>query len=189
MLFSIFKIMFNLTKMQVFFAYSNMVKKYILFALIFSLFSGCYYSVYSNAYPHLKTIRMDTFENRSAEFALEDKALADISLAIRNDGRLKVVTANPDCVIEGKIISFEEKIYSYNSANQVQDYQISIVFDIIFTDLSQNEDIYKNSTLRVAETYKVADGSTSRFETKDEALSEIFKQVFKQVVQNTLEAW
>jgi len=178
-----------LTRIQVFFAYSNMVKKFILFSLIFSLFSGCYYSVYSNAYPHLKTIQMDTFENRSAEFAIEDKALADISLAIRNDGRLKLVTANPDCVIEGKIISFEEKIYSYNAANQVQDYQISIVFDIIFTDLSQNEDIFKNSALRVSEYYKVADGSTARFETKDEALGEIFKKVFQQVVKNTLEAW
>lgn len=166
-----------------------MVKKFILFSLIFSLFSGCYYSVYSNAYPHLKKIRMEPFQNQSAEFALEDKALEALSLAVRNDGRLKLVTIDPDCSIEGKIISFEEKIYSYNAANQVQDYQISVVFDVVFTDLSQNMELYKNTALRTSEIYKVADGSTSRFESKDEALAEIFKQVFKQVVQNTLEAW
>ncbi|HQQ67862.1 MAG TPA: hypothetical protein PLX77_03440, partial [Candidatus Cloacimonadota bacterium] len=66
-----------------------MVKKIIYITLILVLLSSCYYSVYSNAYPHLKKIRVEPFTNRSSEFALAEKALNDLSLAIRNDGRLK----------------------------------------------------------------------------------------------------
>jgi len=166
-----------------------MVKRFIFASLILVVLGGCYYSVYSNAYPHLKKIRVEPFENQTAEFGLSDKALNDLSLSVRNDGRLKMVTADPDCNLEGIISSFEEKIYSYNSANQVQDYQLIMVLNVIFTDLVKNEVIYENNSMRVAEVYKVSEDSTARFETKEEALSEIFNNVFKTVVQNSLEAW
>lgn len=166
-----------------------MVKKIILVSSILLLLSGCFYSVYSNAHPHLKKIKVEPFENLTTEFALADKALNELAFKIQSDGRLKTVTVDADCVLEGKISSFEEKIYSYNSANQVQDYQISVVLDIKFTDLTKNEVLYQNSGLRLSENYKVAEGSTAKYESKEEALSEIFTNIFKQVIQNTLEAW
>lgn len=166
-----------------------MVKRFIFASMILVVMAGCYYSVYSNAYPHLKNIRVEPIENKSAEFGLSDKALNDLSSLVRNDGRLKMVTQDPDCSLEGTIVSFEEKIYSYNSANQVQDYQLIMVISVIFTDLVRNEVIYENPALRVTELYKVSDDSTARFSSKEEALSEIFSNVFKTVVQNSLEAW
>ncbi|MCB5260406.1 MAG: LptE family protein [Candidatus Cloacimonetes bacterium] len=166
-----------------------MVKKFIFAFMLMAVFSGCYYSVYSNAYPHLKNIRIEPFENKTAEFALADKALNEVSLAVRNDGRLKLVTQDPDCRLEGEITSFEDKIYSYDSANQVQDYQLNLVLKVIFTDLVNNEVIYENSALRLSEIYKVGEGSTAKFSTKEEALDEIFKNIFKSAIQNSLEAW
>ncbi len=166
-----------------------MVKRFIFISVILALLGGCYYSVYSNAYPHLKKIRIEPFENDSAEFALADKALNELSLSVRNDGRLKLVTQDPDCSLEGRISSFEEKIYSYDAANMVQDYQLSMVLHVVFTDLVNNEVIYENTALTISETYKVAEGSTARFSTKEEALSEIFTNIFKNVIQTSLEAW
>lgn len=166
-----------------------MVKKFIYITLILLLLSSCYYSVYSNAYPHLKKIRVEPFTNRSSEFALAEKALNDLSMTIRNDGRLKQVTQDPDCSLEGEIISFEERIYSYDSANQVQDYQLVLNLNVVFTDLVNNEVLYENKSLRVSELYSVAEGSTARFSTKEEALGEIINNVFKTVIQSTLEAW
>ncbi|HPF08864.1 MAG: LptE family protein [Candidatus Cloacimonetes bacterium] len=166
-----------------------MVKKFILASLVLVLLSSCYYSVYSNAYPHLKKIRVEPFVNRSAEFGLSEKALSDLSTALRNDGRLKQVSQDPDCSLEGEITSFQEKIYSYDSANQVQDYQVTVSLKLSFTDLVKNEVIYENNSLSLSELYKVAEGSTSRFSSKEEALSEIFNNVFKTAIQNSLEAW
>jgi hypothetical protein len=166
-----------------------MVKRFIFIIMILALLGGCYYSVYSNAYPHLKKIRIDPFENNTAEFALADNALNELSLSVRNDGRLKLVTQDPDCSLEGSITSFEEKIYSYDAANMVQDYQISLVLHVVFTDLVKNEVIFENTALRVSETYKVAEGSTARFTSKEEALGEIFTNIFKTVIQTSLEAW
>ncbi|MCK9557354.1 MAG: LptE family protein [Candidatus Cloacimonetes bacterium] len=166
-----------------------MVKRFIFIVMLMASLSSCYYSVYSNAYPHLKKIRIEPFENSTVEFALADKALNELSLSVRNDGRLKLVTQDPDCLLEGKITTFEEKIYSYDSSNRVQDYQLRMVLSVTFTDLVRNEVIYENSALNISEMYKVAEGSTARNETKEEALSEIFSSIFKTVIQNSLEAW
>lgn len=178
-----------MTRIREFFEYGIMVKRFIYTALILLLLNGCYYSVYSNAYPHLKKIRVLPFENQSSEFALADKALNELSLAIRNDGRLRMVTTDADCTLEGKILSFEEKIYSYDSANMVQDYQLILTLEVVFTDLTKNEVIYENKSLRISELYRVANSSTARFETKEEATSEIITNIFKTVIQNSLEAW
>ncbi len=110
-------------------------------------------------------------------------------MEIRNDGRLKLVTQNPDCSLSGSILSFDDKVYSFDSANQVQDYQLSMVLDISFTDLISNEVIYENKTLRISEIYAVSTSSTASIKSKEEALNELFNKIFKTVVQTSLEAW
>lgn len=166
-----------------------MVKKFILLSVILLLLGGCYYSVYSNAYPHLKKIRVEPLGNRSSEFALGEQALQELSALIRNDGRLKQVTRDADCSLEGEILSFSEKIYSFDSGNMVQDYQVQIAFSITFTDLTKNEVIYENKNLLLSELYAVADASTARYKSKEDAINEIFKKLFQNVIQNSLEAW
>ena len=104
-----------------------MVKKFIYPVLLLFILSGCFYSVYSNAYPHLRKISILAFENRTSEYGLGDKLLNYLNREIRNDGRLKLVTEDPDCTLEGAILSFSESVYSYDTANQVQDYQLSLI--------------------------------------------------------------
>jgi hypothetical protein len=166
-----------------------MVKRIIIFLLTIVLFAGCSYSVYSNAYPHLKRIQLMAFDNKSSEFTLGDIVYNRLSADFRDDGRLRLVTQQPDCQAEGSIVSFSEKIYSYDTANNVQDYNIVISFSVTFTDLINNKVLYENKSLQVSEIYAVSTESTSRFKTRDEAINEICDKLFKTIMQNTLESW
>ncbi len=166
-----------------------MVKKYIYLWCVAILLGGCAYSVYSNAYPHLKKVRVEAFENQSSEFEIASTVLNQLSLEFRNDGRLKLVTQNPDCALEGNILSYTEDIYSYDAANQVQDYQLRLLVSVTFTDLINNSVLYENRNLQVSEIYKVSDESSARWNTKAEAEEELIKGLFRIIVQNSLEAW
>jgi hypothetical protein len=157
--------------------------------LLAAVLLGCSYSVYSNAYPHLKKISVRPFENRSTEFGLGDELLNQLSTAFRDDGRLKLVTQQPDCTLEGSILSFEESVYSYDAANSVQDYQLRLTVSVAFTDLIQNQVIYENKSLSLTESYAVSDQSSSRFKSKEEATAELIRNLFKTVIQNSLESW
>lgn len=166
-----------------------MVKKIIYLGLLIFILNACSYSVYTNAYPHLKRIQLIAFENRSSEFYLGDVVFNNLSTAFSEDGRLRTVTQQPDCQLEGSILSFSEKIYSYDSVNNVQDYLVVITFEVTFTDLINNKVIYENKSLVLSEIYAVSDESTSRFKTKDEAVIEICDKLYKNILQNTLESW
>lgn len=168
-----------------------MVKKFILFLLIIFLLMGCSYSVYTNAYPHLKRVQLMAFDNKSTEFALGDIVYNRLSRDFRDDGRLRLVTQQPDCQVEGSIVSYSEKIYAYDTANNIQDYIVTITFRLSFTDLTNNNVIYDNEKrdIVIEEKYGNSDESTSRFKTKDEAITEICDKCFKLIMQNTLETW
>lgn len=166
-----------------------MVKRFVYLFLITLLLAGCAYSVYSNAYPHLKKIRVEAFGNESTDFEIGTELLNQLSLEFRNDGRLRPVTAAPDCSLEGSILSYEEKIYGYDSANSVQDYQLSLVLSVTFTDLINNAVIYENRNLVISELYAVSPESSARFKTKEEAEQELIKSLFRTLMQNSLEAW
>ncbi len=166
-----------------------MVKRIIQSLLILLSLNGCFYSVYSNAYPHLKKVRVLAFENRSSEFTLGDITLTGLNREIRNDGRLKLVTKEPDCTLEGTILSFSEKIYSYDAANQVQDYQVQMSVSITFTDLVNNKVVYENKNLTVSELYAAAEGGTAKFGTKEEAINELIVKLYQNILQNSLESW
>ncbi|MDP2174094.1 MAG: LptE family protein [Candidatus Cloacimonadaceae bacterium] len=129
------------------------------------------------------------FENQSAEFGISEKVYNQLSVAFRNDGRLKVVNQQPDCLLEGGVISFEERVYSYDAANNVQDYQLRLTLAISFTDLIRNEVIYENKSLTLMEAYAVSTESTAKSKSKEEAIDELINSLFKTVVQNSLEKW
>ncbi len=166
-----------------------MVKKIIIFLLLGTVLFGCSYSVYSNAYPHLKRVQILAFENKSTEYTLGDIVINSLSEQYSEDGRLRLVTQQPDCQLEGTIVSFSEKIYSYDAANQVQDYLVAVTFSLTFTDLVNNKALYENKNLTLSQSYAVSEESVSRFKTKDEAIRDICEQLFKNVMQNTLESW
>ena len=166
-----------------------MVKKFIYPVLLLLILSSCFYSVYSNAYPHLRKISILAFENRTSEYGLGDKLLNYLNREIRNDGRLKIVTEDPDCTLEGAILSFSESVYSYDTANQIQDYQLTMVVSVTFTDLINNTVLYENNALTVTELYAVAEGGTAKFKTKEEAVEELIAKLYRTVLQNSIEGW
>lgn len=166
-----------------------MVKKFIWFGMLCAVLFGCSYSVYSNAYPHLKKIAVRAFENRSTQFDLGDIVLNGLSERFQSDGRLKLVTQQPDCALEGSIASLEENVYSYDSGNNVQDYMLRLTCSVTFTDLINNQAIYENKNLVLSEPYAVSEESTATARSKEEALDELVEKLFNNIIQNSLETW
>ena len=166
-----------------------MVKKFICPALLCLVLFSCSYSVYSNAYPHLKKIAVRAFDNRSSEFDLGDKVLNGLSQKFQSDGRLKLVTQQPDCALEGTITSLTEDVYSFDSGNNIQDYMLNLRCSVTFTDLINNEVIYENKSMTKSEAYAVSPASTAKSQSKEEALDELIDKVFKDIIQNSLEKW
>jgi len=161
--------------------------KNILSFLAMAVIMGCSYSVYTTGYPHLKTIAVIPFPNKTTEYQIEDELFVEISEKFEQDGRLSIVTMSPDCQLEGSIKDYSNKIYSYNTEG-IEEYQVQILFSIIFTDLKKNEILYQNDSLVLKEEYS-SESSDAEFSTEEEARYEIYQDLFNTLLRETLEQW
>ncbi|MDD4224627.1 MAG: LPS assembly lipoprotein LptE [Candidatus Cloacimonetes bacterium] len=134
---------------------------------------------------------MRSFENQSSQFDLGDTVLNGLTQQFSRDGRLKLVTQQPDCTLEGTILDFAESVYSYDSGNNVQDYMLRLSCSVTFTDLINNEVIYENKNLALSEAYAVTPDSpsTAKSRSKEEATDELIERLFSTIIQNSLETW
>ncbi len=155
--------------------------------VILAVLGACTYSVYTSGFPHLKTISIQPFLNNTVEYDLEEEILVELTNYFEKDGKLKIVTLSSDCRLEGEILDYSNKIFTYDTAG-VEEYEVKILFKIIFTDLKNNEIIWKNDTLVLRETYSSSE-ETSEFSTEEEAQTEIFKILFETIMKNSLEEW
>ncbi|HPY96733.1 MAG TPA: LptE family protein [Candidatus Cloacimonadota bacterium] len=157
--------------------------------LLLLFLSGCSYSVYTSEYPHLKTILVQPFENKTVEFTLGQDAQNSLVNAFMKDGRLKINTQNPDAELRGEILDFRKRIFSYDNAGNVEEYQIQILFSVTFYDLKLNNEIYANKNLLLTRTYNPTSDNINVEKTEEEAINKILSNLFDDIIKNTLENW
>lgn len=169
-----------------------MVKKFIKYFIVISLISlfGCSYSLRTNQYPYLKTIRILPVENRTTESDIDLEVSEYLSENFQKDGRLLQVTENPDVLLECAVTFYEEIIYSSDNANNVEEYQVKMNFSVKMTDLINDRVLYENKRLAIAQRYAVNNAITSAdYDNRDDAETGIYDELFTKIIQNTLEDW
>ncbi|MCD4650289.1 MAG: hypothetical protein K8S56_00660 [Candidatus Cloacimonetes bacterium] len=167
-----------------------MSKLYILVGLVL-LVLGCSYSVHMTAYPHLKSLHIGTFENKSTEYSLEEELLESLTGSFKSSNQLKLVDLAPDCRLDGEIVDYTNKIYSYDSGEKVKEYELKILFNIQLTDLIQNEVLYEKENLLLKEVYlSEATASSGTQATSEEAArSMVFDDLYQTIMENSFQSW
>ena len=164
------------------------LKSMIIITLL-ALTMGCTYSLFMNAFPHLRNIQIDTFENNTSEYALAQELQEALANTFQNDGRLRLTTRDPDSFIEGSILDYRNEIDGYDIFGNISAYRVTILFSITFTDMRFNEVIFENSALRLSETYSPNTDNPELLSTETQAQQSIFDELFRTIVRSTLEAW
>ncbi len=135
----------------------------------------------------MKTITITQFSNKTTEYDLDEDLFNEISSHFLMDGRLKIVGVSPDCHLEGEILDYSNKIFKYSETG-VEEYQVRILFKIIFSDLVKNQVLLNKDGLILNETYSENEES-SEFRSEEEAQKEIFKNLFDLIIKDSLETW
>ena len=171
--------------------YTAQMRKHIYLYLILLILAmgGCTYSVFLNAYPHLKTVQVSSFENATSEYALAQDLQNQLVERFQNSGRLKISTLNPDSQIEGGVLDYKNEILSYDINGNISEYRVSILLSIQMTDLKLQQVMYENKSLLVTENYSPNTENQELSRTEAQAQAKIYEKVFDTIIRNTLEAW
>lgn len=158
---------------------------YLLF-LIGLLCIGCgYYSFSGSLPPHLKTIAVPLFNDRTTEFGLKEELTDAVIEEFTSDNSLKIADRRQaDAIINGNIINIRDQVGAYNANEQVQDIKIYLTVQVKCEDLKKRKVMWEE-TLSHYGLYDPAAG----IEGRKEALSEAIDKIAEDILNKTVSGW
>lgn len=162
-----------------------------LIMLSFTTFSQCwFYSFKGTLPPHIKSIAIPIFDDKTAEFNIQTIVTDKIQLGFIKENILKLVEEdNAHSVLYGTIQSLQDKPFVYAEVEAVgeavKEYRLTLIVEIEWFDKINNQSIFKKQFTGYSEYDPT--GATDR--TRDMALSESISQVTEDVINSILSGW
>lgn len=151
---------------------------------------GLYSFSGSSLPPHIKTIAVPIFDNESQEFAVANEATEGVTQRFLQDNRLKVVgEGRADCVLEGTIRSYENKVYNYSADQQPEDYIVVIRFAAVLRDAVKNRELWKDEAISVSAVYSVASSAPGALADEPAARAKAIRDLAEDILARTMEQW
>ena len=127
-----------------------------LAALVLAL-GGCGYSFRGNLPPHIRTVAVPVFVNRTQEPALENTITAAVVDAFVSSGRLRVVPlAQADSVLEGVIIGYSLVALAFDRNVNIQEYRLLLTLNLNFRDVRQGGVLWRQDGLQEKGDFRLA---------------------------------
>jgi len=164
------------------------------FALLWFI-AGCgVYSFNPGGKSSIKTIAVSQIENKTIEAGLSSRMTDLIVDAFISEGSMKVVSAkDADAIISGTLTDYKREAYTYDESDNVSQYVVKLVFDVILQKGESEEPIWKE--IFYSEGYYSTDVGTSDASAIQVATDEEGAQVqaaqklVQDVINRTTKSW
>ncbi len=174
----------------------NRLRLFIVLGLT-GILCGCGYTFKSTLPAGLKTIYVDTFENR-IDFTTEARRNlylplleSDVRRAITDrflfDGNLKLADeGNADLIMTGKLLNYRRVGLRFSSSDDVEEYRVYITVSLALTRNGDEEPMWEEPSFVGEATYFV---SGPRATSEDSAVAEAVEDLARRIVERTVEDW
>jgi len=120
------------------------------------------------------------FEDKTAEFGIDQKITDAVTQVLEQDNTLKVADIQrSDSMIKGIILRVEDRAGQYDQKETASDYKIRITIQVKFED-RKNQKVLWEETLTQEGTYNETD--TDRDAGIDEAIEKLKTDIFNRTV-------
>lgn len=147
------------------------------------------YMLGSTLPPHLKTINIATFKNKTEEPMIESKITSAVRREFQRDGQLKVDddVSTADITLEATLTAYDVDplLYDRNNAKTTRRYKAKISCHLIAKERKTGKVIVTQNV--TGETTFPAMGDTVT--AKRNALNDVSKNLAKEVVDAVIGAW
>lgn len=170
------------------------------FAMSCVSFSGCGYALVGGGSflpDYIETIAIPMFENGTPVFEVEQIVTQQVRQEFIGRGSYRVVPEieDVDAVLIGSIDRIEIQPASFREDQQASRYVFTVTAGISFTDLTTDEVLWENPSMRFSDEYEVASGGgnvgdvSAFFGQQSNAVERIAEDFAETVVSSILEAF
>jgi len=166
-----------------------MIMKYrlvltLVLLLLIGAIIGCgVYTFNPKGKATLSSLAVKRFENKTPEYGLTDKITDDIIDALIADGTFKILPSDAaESILEGVLIRYQRKPYTYDQNDQVQEYKVEMDFDITLKKADDDSQIWNERINQIA-IYDVVD------ETEEDAQQKVVVLLIEDIINKTTRSW
>lgn len=122
-----------------------------------AVMAGCAYTFNPKATAPFKTIAVEPFENRTAEYGLADRLNNIVVDAFIKDGSMRIVPADKaEAILRGTFLRYERLVVQFDTTDQVERYKVVLECEVsvrkiandstLWTQTMTQEGIYATAT-------------------------------------------
>lgn len=150
--------------------------------------SACGYSFRGALPPHIETVAVPVFANRTSEPAVESIITRAIVDAFASSGRLRVTTPDrADAVLEGEITGYELVSVAFDPSSNVRVYRLVVTVNVTFRDLRRNTVLFHREGMRERADFRVPGTVTETLVREQAALRTAAVDIGRSVVSAALD--
>jgi lipopolysaccharide assembly LptE-like protein len=133
--------------------------------------------------PHLKTIAIPVFENKSGEPTIQRPFTEALRRAFITDGRLRLVNnkAGANLLVTGTLTKYSIRAVAFNSLDVAIEYWVNLKANVLVTDQVNNK-TYLKQTLTTRWEYQADDSVTTSEASRQEALVQTYRVLAQRLV-------
>lgn len=163
---------------------------FVLSVLALPALASCGYSFSARTNPHIATVAVPIFQNKTLEKGLEERLAVRITDAFLADKRLRVVKEkDADSVIDGTIERYERTPFSYDRAQNVQEYKVEMTLHIAYEDRKKNGIVWEERAMTAWGTYSVSADLPGGIEEESAAQTRAIDKAAQDILIKTVQGW
>ncbi|MCX7876131.1 MAG: LPS assembly lipoprotein LptE [Melioribacteraceae bacterium] len=168
-------------------ASNNFIKKFLIAVSFAFLFSCSYSFTGSSVPPHIKTVYISVFQDRtnSGEFNLGDRVTKQLIQKFLDDNTLMVSSlTNANATINGTIISLNDAPSAISGKEQVASRRITLTIQVVYKDVVKKQTIFDKSFSDFTDYIATGDISNTRKKAIEDTINKITENILLGVVSN-----
>ncbi len=168
----------------------KLIKIWVLLVVVIQMSNCWYYSFKGTLPPHLKNISIPVFQDKTAEFNIQQTVTDQIRLGFIKENILQLVEGNNShSELTGVILSVTDKPLVYTTDSEVgesvTEYRITVSVEAEWYDKIEEKSVFKERFSGYSEYDPT--GATDR--TRDIALQEAIDNITEDIINRILADW
>ncbi len=156
----------------------------LLLILFLVFLQSCMYSFKGSLPPHIRSIAIPLFENQTAEYRINETITDLLIQQFLQENVLRITDEKAaDSVLEGAVTRISDSPYTYDEAEQVQDYRVTIGLRIRWYDAVQDQ-VRLEETVSGWGVYDAQQATTTRQDGIQEAIEKIAQDIINSITAN-----
>jgi outer membrane lipopolysaccharide assembly protein LptE/RlpB len=145
--------------------------------------AGCGYSLRGTLPPHIKTVSVPIFVNRTQEPAVEGFITRAVVEAFSTNGRLRIApSGQADAILDGEIIGYEVIAIAFDQAANIRQYRLVVTLNLRMRDVRENRVLFQQTGVHEQADFRVLGTVSQTISREETALREAATQIAQAVV-------